>query len=135
VRPTTSLLALGDERFVSLATFRRSGEEVATPVWIAREGTALVVTTGADTGKVTRLRHDPRARLRPCDRRGRVAADAPVAEATAEVLEDPADQRAALGLLARKYGVEYRLISLVERIFRRGRTRRVILRLAAADPV
>ncbi|MDT0352926.1 PNPOx family protein [Pseudonocardia charpentierae] len=32
------------ERFVSLTTFRRDGTPVATPVWIARDGDALVVT-------------------------------------------------------------------------------------------
>lgn len=133
--PTTGLLALGDERFVSLSTFRRSGEEVATPVWIAREGTALVVTTGADAGKVKRLRRDPRVRLRPCDRRGRVADDAPVADGAAVVVDDPADHRAPLELLARKYGFEYRIVMLIERIARRGSTRRVILQIGASDPV
>ncbi len=44
------------ERFVSLTTFRRDGTPVATPVWIARDGDALVVTTPADSGKVKRLR-------------------------------------------------------------------------------
>jgi len=69
----TALAALGDERFVSLTTFRRSGEAVSTPVWVGRDGDALVVTTPRDSGKVKRLRSDDRVELRPCSRSGRVA--------------------------------------------------------------
>lgn len=130
---TDPVPALADERFVSLATYRRSGQAVATPVWIAREGDVLVVTTGAASGKVKRLRRDPRATLRPCDRRGRVADGAPEYEARAEVVDDPAHQEAALATLAAKYGVEWRVLTLAERLvglFRGGTRDRVILRLS-----
>ncbi|HSK58696.1 MAG TPA: pyridoxamine 5'-phosphate oxidase family protein [Actinomycetospora sp.] len=59
------LAALGDESFVSLTTSRRTGDAVATPVWVARDDAAdgtLVVTTPASSGKVERLRRDPRGR-------------------------------------------------------------------------
>ena len=42
-----ALTALGDERFISLTTFLRSGNAVSTPVWIARDGDVLAVTTRA----------------------------------------------------------------------------------------
>ncbi len=42
-----ALLALADEQYVLLTTTRRSGDRVPTPVWVARDGDALVVTTGA----------------------------------------------------------------------------------------
>jgi hypothetical protein len=38
--------ALGDQRFISLMTFRMSGDPVSTPVWVGRDGNSLVVTTG-----------------------------------------------------------------------------------------
>lgn len=129
--------ALADERFVSLTTFRRSGDPVATPVWIAREGDALVVTTGAVSGKVKRLRREPRATARPCDRRGRGAPDAVEHELRAEIVTDPTRQEPAVAILARKYGVEWRVLMLVERLVGlvRGGTRdRVILRLVAPTP-
>ena len=56
----SSLLSLADARFGSLTTFRRSGERVSTPVWVGRDGGALVVLTLAASGKVRRLRRDPR---------------------------------------------------------------------------
>ena len=128
---TTPLLALGGERFVSLSTFRRSGERVSTPVWILQEGDELLVTTPAGSGKVKRLRNDPRVELRPCSRRGAVADDAPIASGTARIVDDPAAvQRHGRGF-ARKYGFEYRLFMLIERIARRDNPQRVILRIAA----
>ena len=59
----TPLLALAEHRFVSLTTFRRSGTPVSTPVWVGRHGDGLVVLTPVGSGKVTRLRSDPRVVL------------------------------------------------------------------------
>ena len=33
---------LGDEKFVSLTTFKRDGSPVASPMWIVREGKHLL---------------------------------------------------------------------------------------------
>ena len=109
------LLDLADERFVSLTTFRRSGEPVSTPVWIARDGDALVVLTPSGSGKVRRLRHDPRVELRPCGRFGQVADGAATVHATAQVDEDDRPARAAI---ARAYPVESRLVLGIERVAR-----------------
>ena len=68
----TPLLSLADARFVSLTTFRRTGERVSTPVWVGRDDEALVVLTPAGSGKVRRLRHDPRVEVAPCGRFGTV---------------------------------------------------------------
>ncbi|MEV4417720.1 PPOX class F420-dependent oxidoreductase [Catellatospora sp. NPDC049609] len=122
------LLALGGERFVSLTTFRRSGTPVATPVWVARDGGALVVTTPAGSGKVKRLRRDPRVELRPCDRRGRVRPGAPTATGTAEIVAG-AGGDAPTALIRRKYGIEYRVVMLLERLLVRGPRERVVLRV------
>src|SRR6476661_10290411 len=88
-----ALAALGDEKFVSLTTFRRSGVGVPTPVWIGREGDALVVTTPAGSGKVKRLRNDDRVEIRPCSRRGVVEDGAPKVTAVAELVEGPEAMR------------------------------------------
>jgi predicted pyridoxine 5'-phosphate oxidase superfamily flavin-nucleotide-binding protein len=64
--------ALGDEEFVSLSTFRRSGVRVSSPMWVARDADALVMFTPQASGKVKRLRNDPCVELRPCGRFGRV---------------------------------------------------------------
>jgi hypothetical protein len=125
----STLADLGRHQFVSLTTFRRSGQPVPTPVWIAPDGDALVVTTPADSGKVKRLRHDPRVELRPCTRSGKVAPDAPTVAAVARVV--PTDHRSTTAL-KEKYRLQYRLIALLERVVRRGRVDRVILRITSA---
>jgi PPOX class probable F420-dependent enzyme len=122
----TSLLPLGDERFVSLTTFRRTGVPVSTPVWVVREGAALLVTTPSGSGKVKRLRHTARVELRPCSRSGKVAEGAPTATGSAAVQE-----RDRPGLFRAKYGLEYRLFMLVERLMSKGPRERVIVRITA----
>lgn len=67
-----TIAALARHRYMSLATFRRSGAEVRTPVWFAAAGGRLYVFTAGESGKVKRLRHSSRARAAPSDARGRV---------------------------------------------------------------
>lgn len=130
----TTLADLGSEQFVSLTTFRRTGEPVATAVWTAREGSDLVVTTIATTGKVKRLRRTPRATVRPCTRSGVVAPGAPEVEAEAEVVDDPAEVRRLTGVLAAKYGLLARLFFATDRLPRRRPRQRVMIRLRHAGP-
>lgn len=127
--PAFSGLDAGDEKFVSLTTFRRTGEPVPTTVWIARDGDALVVTTPAGSGKVKRLRHDPRVELRPSSRFGRVADDAPVVRGTAQVLDDEASEQRVGEVVGAKYGLEYTAIMGVEGLASSGSRERVMLRI------
>lgn len=76
---------LARERYVSLTTFRRSGEPVSSAVWIAPDGDELVVITLDPSGKLKRLAHTHRVELRPCDLRGRVAEGAPTYSGRATV--------------------------------------------------
>jgi len=97
--------AIGDldrHRYVSLATFRRSGAEVATPVWFAAADGRLYVFTGGESGKVKRLRNSPRARVAPSDSRGRVLG--PWQEASARILTESASIDKAHAALRSKYG-------------------------------
>ncbi|OZC49109.1 hypothetical protein CH289_18215 [Rhodococcus sp. RS1C4] len=123
---TASFLALGDQPFVSLTTFRRSGEPVSTPVWIGRDGDELIVLTPTDSGKVKRIRNSGRVELRPCNRRGKVPDDAVAHTGTARIVTDESARRAT-ELIRQKYGVEFRIVMLIERVVARGRKPRVIL--------
>src|ERR1700730_1504716 len=44
------------EKYVSLATYRRNGVEVATPVWIAELAGRYYVFSAGDAGKIKRIR-------------------------------------------------------------------------------
>lgn len=113
---TPALRAAGRRRYVSLTTFRRSGEGVSTAVWVAPHGDGLVVMTGGSTGKAKRLRREPRVELRECSMRGRVRDGAPVVHGRVELVTGEAEQQPLLGALHAKYGVQFRLAALVERV-------------------
>jgi PPOX class probable F420-dependent enzyme len=94
--------------YVSLATFRKSGVAVATPVWCAAASSALYVFSAADAGKVKRLRNEARARLAPCNVRGKRLGD--WVDAQAHIVTDPESIGIALDALRRKYGWQMRMV-------------------------
>lgn len=85
-----------------LITYRRAGTPVPTPVWAAQSGGALYVRTERSSGKVKRLRNDPRLLVAPCTARGRPLG--PPLEARATVLSGE-EQHAAERALATRYGL------------------------------
>jgi len=131
--PDTSWREIAASPFVSLGTYRRNGALVAVPVWIARDGDELVVTSERSTGKVKRLRNDSRVTLQPCSRMGAVEPDALRIEAEGRIA-GPADEDArANAALKRKYGFQFRAILGVEALVRRIQRKpgdRVILRIS-----
>ncbi len=111
---------LGAERYVSLATFRRNGTPVTTPVWCAELDGRLYAFTAGDSGKVKRIRASSRAQVAPCDARGHV--HGPWRDAVARIIDDaPLIERATAALRA-KYGWQIRLLDLASRLT--GRIRR-----------
>lgn len=124
---------LARQRFVALTTFRRNGEGVPTPMWIGRDGTDLFVWTHADSWKVKRVRNDPRVTLAPSSRIGKVRDGVVPVSGSAVIDADPATVNRLEGLIRRKYGAEYRIVTTVERLLARGRKPRVILRIALSD--
>ena len=69
--------ALVGAQFLVLTTFRQNGEAVPTTVWFAERDGKLYITTGAEAGKLKRIRSTPRVTLAPSDRVG-VVTDAAV---------------------------------------------------------
>lgn len=131
---TSALLALGTESFVSLTTFRKSGVGVSTPVWVARDGDALIVTTPTESGKVKRLRNDDRVEVTPCSRMGKTADDAVPLPAVATVTGDAPSVERLSAIFRKKYPFEYRLFMVIEAIAAKRRKPRVILRIVPAQP-
>ncbi len=103
-------------KYISLATYKKDGTRVATPVWVTREGDDLYVITEAASGKAKRLRNSPRAQVAPCDMRGTVTGETVDAQAllldeqgTKEVL---ARVSAKYGLMAKVFGLRGKLAGL-----------------------
>ena len=112
---------LGQERYVSLATFRRDGTQVKTPVWFAVIDGRLYVVSAGDAGKVKRLRHSSRALVAPSDARGGVRGA--WRDAAARIVSDPVVIERARAALLAKYGWQARLLNIVSRLAGRIRSR------------
>ena len=111
---------LAGHRYLSLATYRKNGAEVRTPVWFAAGDGKLFVFSAGDAGKVKRLRNSPRARVAPCDARGGVRG--PWHKAAGRLLTDQPSIEQAHALMRTKYGRQMRLADLFARLL--GRLRR-----------
>lgn len=121
-------VSLERARYVSLATFRRNGARVDTPIWAAPRDGKLYAFTAADSGKAKRLRNSDRAELAPCDARGRLLGD--WVSARARIVQDPATIESAYTALRAKYGWQMRLGDLMSRLAGRYH-RRAILEIEA----
>jgi len=96
------LAALDRHRYLALATFRRSGAEVRTPVWFATMDGKVYVFTAGESGKVKRLRRSSRARVAPSDVRG--GARGEWWDAGARLVTEPGLIERAHAALRAKYG-------------------------------
>jgi uncharacterized protein len=94
-------------KYLSIASYRRDGTEVATPVWFVQEDGSLLVETDGQSGKVKRIRRNPAVRVAVCTARGQLRAQ-PVT-AHAELL--PATETGRVeALLAHKYRMDLVII-------------------------
>ena len=101
-------------RYVSLATFRRDGREVPTPVWMAPGGAHHYVFSAGEAGKVKRIRANGRVRIAECDLRGEVKSD--WIEGRGRILESPAEISQALRALHAKYGWQMALTDFFSKL-------------------
>lgn len=117
-------LNLGDERYVNLATFRRSGVAVCTPVWVAEHNGAGYVFSAGDAGKVKRIRNNGRVQLAACDARGKVHGE--WLDGTARLVEDQQEIDAMYPAFSAKYGVQMWIADFFSRLTGRYRRRAII---------
>ena len=118
-------------RYLSLVTYRRDGTPVATPVWFVEEDGRLLVQTDVTSGKVKRLRVDPRVSVARCSASGRLRGRS--VPARAEVVEDAADVEHIEALIKRKYQVDLPFVTAVwwlARVLHLGRPRGATVGLA-----
>jgi uncharacterized protein len=80
--------ALRGQKYISLATFRKNGTPVRTPVWFGEENGKLYVMSRSDSGKCKRIRNNPGAQIAPCTIRGRITGPEFAAQARILPAED-----------------------------------------------
>ena len=72
--------AFAGHKYLCLETFKKNGDGVKTPVWFAADPAVrldsadakLYIYTIGASGKVKRMRNNPRVKIAPCDMRGNV---------------------------------------------------------------
>jgi PPOX class probable F420-dependent enzyme len=90
-------------KYISITSYKRDGQGVATPVWFVLRDGRLLVETDAASGKVKRIRRNPEIRLAVCTASGRLRGTQ--MPAVAEILPD-SETDAVMGLLTDKYRVD-----------------------------
>jgi PPOX class probable F420-dependent enzyme len=124
--PDPKLAQFGDQKYLSLETFKKNGQGVKTPVWFVLHENAFYVYTEADSWKVKRIRNNPRVRVAVCNFRG--AIKGPWLDATSSLVEG--DERlAADKLLDRKYFLK-KLFNFLSRI---NRHKRAMIKIETRD--
>jgi len=119
--------AFAGHKYLNLETFKKSGEGVKTPVWFAADPSAsldssdakLYVYTIGVSGKVKRIRNNPRVKIAPCDMRGRVLGE--WVEARVAILTGEEAAR-GMRLLNKKYFPWKQMLDFFAMFRRRERT-------------
>ena len=119
--------AFAGQKYLNLETFKRSGDGVKTPVWFAAEPSASLESSGAKlyvytigvSGKLKRIRNNPRVKVAPCNMRGDVRGE--WAEARAEIVTG-AEAEHGMRLLNEKYLPWKQLLDFFAKFRKRERT-------------
>ena len=115
--------------YISLLSYKRSGEGVETPVWAAPLDGTLVVFTLRDSFKVKRIRRNPAVRIARCGMTGKLLG--PWRDGTCAIVKDATTEARAYEALNAKYGWQMRLGTLMRSLFG-GLEKRVILQITLA---
>jgi len=97
-----------DHKYISIETFKKSGEGVKTPVWFAAdpardlggEGALLYIYTIGNTGKVKRIRNNGHVKIAPCTIKGVLLGES--VDAKAEIVTGEVASQ-GMRLLNKKY--------------------------------
>jgi len=101
-------------RYINLATFRKNGAQVDTPVWCGEDGQSVYVFSNAHAGKVKRLKNSSKCRVAPCTVNGSLTGD--WVDATATLLTENSDIEYAHQCLVKKYGWQMKTINFFSRL-------------------
>ena len=102
---------IDNAKYVSFVSFRKSGQAIATPVWIAPFEDGYGFTIESTSGKAKRLAHTSRATIQACSFKGVITPGATVYNCEASlVMHKRAEE--VRDAIARKYGLTYKVFSI-----------------------
>lgn len=100
-------MTLNQAAYFSLATFRKTGLAVETPVWFAGDKDGYYVFSAGHAGKVKRLKNSPKSRVAACNVVGKILGEWHDTEAI--ILTSEKEIQQAHSALIKKYGWQMRL--------------------------
>ncbi|MFT5012759.1 MAG: PPOX class probable F420-dependent enzyme [Patiriisocius sp.] len=101
--------------YVNLVTFRKTGAEVRTPVWIAPLDGKHYVFSESKAGKVKRINNNPSVKIALCDMRGKLLGTDWI-DGQAAVITDTKLIKAVNGSFTQKYGLIMRATNLLAQL-------------------
>ncbi len=121
-----SFVGFAGQKYLNLETFKKNGDGVKTPVWFAADPSASLDSSGAKiyaytigvSGKVKRVRNNPRVKIAPCNMSGKVLGE--WVEARAEIISGEEAVR-GMQLLNKKYFPWKQLLAVFAFFSRRER--------------
>ena len=118
-----------DSNTINLTTFKKSGVEVHTPVWVVNDEEYGYVRTYSSSGKVKRIMNNYKVTLASCTSSGKVIGNK--VSAKAEILELDKQKYTEINKKFRsKYHIIYFIITLMRKI---NHTNSTIIRLKYTD--
>jgi PPOX class probable F420-dependent enzyme len=91
-----------DQLYLNLETYRKNGEAMRTPVWFAEGKNTLYVRTIEKSGKVKRIKNNPKVRVALCEADGQITGQ--WVEGHARLVFDPIEVAQIERLFDVKYG-------------------------------
>ena len=107
------LAQFAKQQFINVETYRRNGQGVPTPAWFVEDKGTLYVRTGDNSGKVKRIRNNPRVRVTPCDMRGGPLGEWVEGQAR---FAGAAESNRVNQLLAHKYGLQKAMFEIMGKL-------------------
>lgn len=112
------------EIYINLATYRKTGVSVNTPVWVAAYGDSYYIFSESKAGKVKRLRNNTQIKIAPCDVRGKIHGE--WVEGIARLVVDQSEIDDMYPAFTQKYGLQMRFANFFSRLTGRFDKRAII---------
>lgn len=115
-------MSFENPRYVSLKTYRKNGQTVATPLWVVQhlkehDRRRLFAFTNVTSGKVKRIRGNSAAEIAPCSLKGEILSS--WSQATVTLSSEEKDVKNVIELMYKKYSWQMFLVDIFARIGRR----------------
>ena len=114
------------EKYINLATQKRDGSFVNTPVWFAKDNTNNIyfIFSAGEAGKVKRIKNFSKVKVATCNYQGNLFGEWFKAEA--ELIEDEVSVKLAYMRLMEKYGWQFQIVNFFSRLTGKYHQRQVI---------